>query len=202
MQADDRLARLLAIALLTACFGGCSITEREMGRPLPGGDNFLHPGLGSIADVLREFGPPHRISALDGGYVMAWEHWRITERELGVSLRAFGLDFLSADWGAARLRGDFLLVFLDDAHRVRGVSFDRWDSHAGGGQGIQPLGSVVPLVDVDDLTDPLPQHLWGAFALRRLPAGLNAASDPASGASGLEQRGTPRGAGQRSLESR
>lgn len=173
-----------------------------MGQSLAPTTDSAYSAPGSLAEVLQEFGPPHRVSALEGGYVLAWEHWRITERELGVSLRAFGLDFLSADWGAARVRGDFLLVFLDDAHRVRGIGLDRWDSHAGGGQGIQPIASFVPLVDVDDLTDPMPQHLWGAFMLRRLPAGLNAASDPTSGAAGLEQRGTPRGAGQRSLEGR
>ncbi len=58
----------------------------------------------------------------------------------------------------------------------------------------------MDVVDVDDLLDPMSQHRWGALSLGELPITLNRDSSPDSGASTLEQRGTPTGAGQRSLE--
>jgi len=45
-----------------------------------------------------------------------------------------------------------------------------------------------------------PQHHWGMSMLNPLPQTLNAANDIDAGMHGLEQRGTPIGVGQRTLE--
>jgi phosphate:Na+ symporter len=50
------------------------------------------------------------------------------------------------------------------------------------------------------LLERLPQHRWGAASLRSLPVTLNANSAVDTGQSGLERRGTPKAAGQHSLE--
>jgi len=70
----------------------------------------------------------------------------------------------------------------------------------GEGQGIQPLISLVSLTDVDDLVDYLPNNDWGASLLRPIPKTINSNSDPNSGQSGIQRRGTPTGTGQQSLE--
>jgi hypothetical protein len=95
---------------------------------------------------------------------------------------------------------EFLLVSFDREHRLVDSSFVEWDRDAGGGQGIQPLFGVVEVVNVGDLTNNMPQHRWGMFSLERLPVTINADNHLDTGENGLEQRGTPTGVGQRSLE--
>jgi hypothetical protein len=119
---------------------------------------------------------------------------------LGLSLRPIGIEFLSIDWGDAQTRGEYLLLSFDKSHHLIDSEFIAFDMDAGGGKGIQALLSVVDVVDVDDLTDPMPQHQWGAFALEELPVTLNRNSHMDSGQHGIEQRGTPVNVGQRSTE--
>jgi hypothetical protein len=153
-----------------------------------------------LAAMLQCLGPPHRLSALPGGYLLAWEHWLIDDQRLGLSLGAAGADFLTVDWGAARARGEFLLLSFDRRHLVSGGGFASWDSTAGGGRALQPLFGIVPVVDVDDLLERMRQHRWGAASLESLPVTLNAGSSTATGQAGIERRGTPSAAGQHSLE--
>jgi hypothetical protein len=141
-----------------------------------------------------------RISATPDGYVLAWEHWQVREDTLGVSLgRLTGVDFLSADWGDARMKGEFILAVFDRGHRLTASVFSDWDSDAGGGTALQPFIGVS-LVDVDDLVARLPHHDWGATYLDRLPKALNAPNRPDTGQAGIQQRGTPGGIGQQALE--
>jgi hypothetical protein len=193
-------SRCLAVIVCGILVSGCSRWTYEIGTTLsaenvPAVADGLHVG-----DVLSRLGPPQRMSATPGGYVLAYEHWQIVENSIGLSLSAAGADFMSLDWGAARTSGEFLLLGFDREHRLLDSTYEVWDRDAGGGQGIQPLLSVVDVVDVDDLTNPMPQHRWGGFSLEELPVTLNADNHPDSGQAGLEQRGTPVNIGQRSLE--
>ena len=131
---------------------------------------------------------------------MAWEYWQISERSFGISLGAAGAEFLSADWGTSRAKGFFLMLDFDHDHELIGASWAEWDKDAGGGRGVQPLFGFVSVVDVDDLTGRMPQHVWGANAMRQTPVTLNDRSNMDSGQGGLEQRGTPRAVGQHALE--
>jgi hypothetical protein len=179
---------------------GCSRWTYEIGRELSVEEVPVVADKLELGDVLGRLGPPQRMSAMPGGYMLAYEHWQIVENSVGLSLSAAGADFLSLDWGSARTRGEFLLLSFNREHQLVGSTFEVWDRDAGGGQGIQPLLSVVDVVDVDDLTNPMPQHRWGGFSLEELPVTLNADNHLDSGQSGLEQRGTPTSIGQRSLE--
>ncbi len=107
---------------------------------------------------------------------------------------------MTVDWGAARAKGEFLLLTFDNEHRLSGGGYADWDSEAGGGRALQPLLGFVPIVDVDDLRERLPQHRWGASSLRSLPSTLNTASAVDTGQAGLEQRGSPKAVGQHTLE--
>ncbi len=186
------------LLLAAVLVGGCSRWSYDIGEPLAA--TAWSAGEASLGDVLLTLGPPQRISALPEGYVMAWEHWMIEERALGVSLGPMGADFLAIDWGSARVAGEFLLLSFDRRHRLVDSSFSRWDEQAGEGQALQLSLGVIDVVNVRDLIGPMPQHRWGATSLQRLPLPLNSASSPEMGGGGLEQRGTPRGAGQRTLE--
>ena len=188
---------MLLLAMLCS-LGGCSRWAYDIGEPLSAADQ---PAANAeLRDVLQQLGPPQRISALPGGYVMAWEHWVVKEFTLGLSLGPLGVDLLAIDWGGAQVEGEFLLLTFNGRHQMVDSRFTRWDQHAGGGTALQPTLGLVDVVDVSDLVGIMPQHSWGATSLQRLPRSLNRASSPDSGASGLEQRGTPLGAGQRTLE--
>lgn len=191
--------RRLPLAVLLAGLTACSQSFYQLGEPLPAAYEREATGR-TLAAVLVELGPPQRLSATPAGFVMGWEHWRIAESGVGISLGFLGADALTVDWGDARVDGDFLLLSFDHGHRVASASRVQWDNDVGGGAAVQPLLGVAPLVDVDDLLQPLPQHGWGASNLLPMPAAQNLPYRPDQGGTGLEQRGTPGGAGQRALE--
>ena len=188
------------LLLLAFSLSGCTQWRYELGtrlspEMLPAIDQDL-----LLADVLARLGPPQRVSQAGGGYVLAWEFWKINEDTLGLSLGAMGADLLSVDWGDAHMHGEFLLVTFDRQHRVTGRTFARWSNDAGGGQAIQPMLGLVSLVDVEDMVDHMPHHQWGATLLAPIPQAINRNSRPDTGQNGIQRRGTPTGTGQQSLE--
>ncbi len=189
----------LVLLLATLLLGGCTQWRYELGQPLLPETVGRSSELTSLAEVLAELGPPQRISAAGSGYVLAWEFWQIGETTAGLSLGALGTDLLSIDWGDSRIAGDFLLVTFNRQHQVTSSSFSHWNSDGGGGQAFQPMVGLS-LVDVDDLVDHLPHHQWGAALLQPIPQAINADSRPDMGQSGIQQRGTPTGTGQQTLE--
>ncbi len=188
------------IALLTvAVLSGCTQWRYDMGDPLSPSQT-PEPGQApTLSEVLEQLGPPMRISATADGYVLAWEHWRVKEDTIGLSLGPLGADFLSIDLGNARMEGEFILATFNSEHELTGAAFSDWDSEAGRGQALQPFFGVS-VVDVDDLVSRMPQHSWGAASLDRLPEALNAHNRPDTGQAGIQQRGTPTGIGQQTLE--
>jgi len=193
--------RLLAFLLCApALVSGCSVWSYDLGKPLSELDVPATNEQASLGEVLTRLGPPHKIAAGESGYVLAWEYWLVSETSVGLSLGFMGADFLSMDWGDARVKGEYLLVAFDREHELVSSTVSEWDNDAGGGGAIQPLFGFVSVVDVDDLTERMPQHRWGAAALKPLPNALNNPSNPDLGQGGLQQRGTPTGTGQQSLE--
>jgi hypothetical protein len=185
--------------LVSWLLSGCSQWRYDMGIPLA--SKKPPPQNMPLSQVLDLLGPPLRMSATDTGFVLAWEHWHIRENSVGIRLGLLGADFLSADWGEMRIKGEFLLLTFNRAHLLTSASHSKWDNYGGGGQSIQPLFGFVSVVDTDDLIGPLPQHEWGSTLLqRRLPTLLNSGSNSDTGQHGLEQRGTPKAIGQHALE--
>ncbi len=140
------------------------------------------------------------MTTTDNGFVLAWEHWHIREDAIGIRLGLLGADFLSADWGEMRVKGEFLLLTFNKQHLLSSATHSEWDNYGGGGKSIQPMFGFVSVVDADDLTKPLPQHEWGGTLLQSLPRTLNINSSLDSGQNGLQQRGTPTAAGQHALQ--
>lgn len=185
--------------ILLAALSGCSQSYYQLGEAIPKAsmnDWEQQP----LQLLLAELGPPHRISGIPGGYVMGWEHWKIEKRALGVSLGPLGADALQLDWGDAESTADFFLVTVNRANQVTAASRSTLVSKIGAGVALQPLAGFAPLVELDDLITPMPQHQWGASLLLPIHETLNSTSSPDVGTAGVEQRGTPRGAGQRTLE--
>jgi hypothetical protein len=193
-SAVKALCTLLACWLLTAC----SQWRYDLGAPLA--DVAIPPQKTALAEALKLLGPPLRMSATDAGFILAWEHWHIREDSIGFSLGALGADFMSADWGDMRVKGEFLLLTFDKQHLLTSSARSKWDNHGGGGKAIQPFFGFISVVDAEELTDVMPQHRWGSSLLQRLPGTLNTSSNLDTGQSGLQQRGTPTAAGQQSLE--
>jgi hypothetical protein len=189
------LVSLTVCCLLTAC----SQWRYDLGTPLAVKQE-LPPQNTSLGQALDLLGPPVRMTATDTGFVLAWEHWHIREDSFGFSLGALGADFLSADWGEMRVKGEFLLLTFDKQHQLSSATHSDWDNYGGGGQAIQPFLGFISVVDADDLLDFMPQHRWGGSLLQRLPDALNKSSNTNTGQSGLQQRGTPNSVGQHTLE--
>ena len=192
----------LLLSVMTACFlMGCSINTYKIGADKIDPKDVLEPNeTHTLTEALARLGPPYRLSATPNGFVLAWEYWHIQQDKLGISLRPIGGDFLSINWGNARTRGEFLVLYFDRNHDLVDRGYGRWDSDAGGGQGIQPLFNVVDVVDVDDLIQPMPHHLWGGFMLSELPVALNTKNHLDTGQNGIQQRGTTANVGQHTLE--
>lgn len=190
-----RAALLLPMLLLA----GCTQWNYYLGEPLP--QTFEADARGrTLGDVLAQLGPPQRLAAVARGWVMGWEYAEVRQVSVGIGLQFLGVDTLSVDWSDARLRGEFLLVSFDRQHRVLAAARTRWDNDLGGGQAIEPFLVSAPLIDVDDMLVPLPQHAWGASSLLPPSRSINNQSRPGMGDTGIQQRGTPAGVGQRSLE--
>ena len=189
--------KLLCLAALLF-LGACSFNKYDLGTPLSTWQESSPPE--DLAGALELLGPPLRISALADGFTLAWEYWQVDEKKIGLSLRPLGLEFLSIDWGDANTQGEFLLLSFNSQHELVAARYSDWDRNAGGGKGIQALVSVVDVVDIDDLTEKLPYHRWGASALAPPPVGLNRSQNMNEGGNGLQQRGTPTAVGQHSLQ--
>lgn len=195
--------RLVCLVFAASLLAGCTQWRHyELGESISESD-LPNPEEGwNVSQVMGKFGPPILMSRDASGYVMAWEYWEIDEYRVGVGSFITGVDLINIDWGKAVAKGDFMLLGFDHDHQLISATFTEWDLDAGGGQGVQPVVSPVDVVEVDDLTVPLPQHTWGMQSLRRLPVTLNQQNRLDTGESGIEQRGGTRGVGQRTLEHR
>ncbi len=192
------LARLTLWGCLVAMLG-CSQSYHFLGEALPKDLDQRLSG-GTLSELLETLGPPHRLSSTFDGYVMAWEYWQIEEVGIGVGLSALGIDALQLDWGDASVDSDFILVFVDGRHRITDITRSSWAGDISDAASLMPFVGAGQFMDVDDLTEPLPQHNWGASMLLPLRESQNNGLRPGMGDTGIEQRGTPAGVGQRSLE--
>lgn len=202
-RAPARWLRRLAVLPVCLLLAGC-VTQwhYDLGEHVDEIESPLPPEGTSLGEVLVMLGPPHRMSASDTGYLLAWEHWDVRETSVGFSLGAAGADFLSADWGRMRAKGEYILITFNRDNLLTAATRSDWDSNRGGGQAVQPFFSFVSVVDADDLVRRMHQHRWGLGMLQPPMEALNRNSSPYTGQAGIEQRGTPSGAGQQSLELR
>jgi hypothetical protein len=144
----------------------------------------------TYADVLVALGPPAKVTALPSGFAFLYESTQVLQRGLALSVYFLRVSVTKGDRGL-----DSYVVVFDERGLVVGH---------------EKLTKTVPLsvtfaVTIptggppQELTASAPQHHWGMSLLNPLPQTLNAANDIDVGMHGLEQRGTPRAVGQRTL---
>ena len=79
----------VAIGLAVSCLvaGGCTVIDRKFGDSLPVVEEAgFELGVVRVGDVLEDFGPPAKISALPGGFVFLYEHLEFVEDQIGISI--------------------------------------------------------------------------------------------------------------------
>lgn len=163
-------------------------------RVLPETAEALTPGTAMDTDVLAALGPPAAVTALPDGYAFLYEGGQLRNRGVGAN---FYQARASYAWSAA---GFALAAFVFDREgRLTAAAIERSDE--GTGQGFSIGAQSAAAVDQLPFVLPATQHAWGRQLLDRLPAGLNAGSDPDSGTAGFELRGTSPSVGQRALAS-
>src|SRR5262245_9952905 len=144
----------------------------------------------TYADVLAALGPPAKVTALPSGFAFLYESTQVLQRGIALSFYFIRVSVTKGD----RLLDSYVVVFDE-----RGLVV-----------GHEKLTKSVPLSVAFAVSIPIggpprelsaaaPQHQWGMSLLNLLPQTLNAANDIDVGMHGLEQRGTPRTVGQRTL---
>jgi hypothetical protein len=144
----------------------------------------------SYADVLVALGPPAKVTALPSGFAFLYESTQVLQRGIALSFYFIRASVTKGERGL-----DAYVVVFDERGLVVGH---------------EKLTKSVPLsmtfaVSIPtggpprELSAAAPQHHWGMSLLNPLPQTLNAANDIDAGMHGLEQLGTPRAVGQRTL---
>lgn len=195
-----RLKGRLGVALAVILVGGCTTLTAEYGRPLPESWSSLREGVADVGSAVAELGPPTRLSALPEGMVMLYEYVLIGERQLGINLEFLELEILKMSMGRARANREALVLVFDSGGMLRAMQHRAWEEDVGRGGSLQLFFVMLPTVDSSHLRALPEQHTWGRAALDPLPVTLNSAQSVAVGTHGLELRGTPTWAGQRTLE--
>jgi hypothetical protein len=146
----------------------------------------------TYADVLGALGPPAKVTALPSGFAFLYESTQVLQRGIALSVYFIRVSVTKGD----RVLDSYVVVFDERGWVI----------------GHEKLTKSVPLsmtfaVTIPtggpprDLVAAAPQHHWGMSLLSPLPQTLNTANDIDVGMHGLEQRGTPRAVGQRTLAS-
>jgi hypothetical protein len=190
------------IALLTAggLLTGCSSFRTEWGRPLRADAQHFAEGRTRVETVIQALGPPARVSALPGGFVFLYEHSRVSEFQIGVSVDAPVLRWIKFVHASNGLDRDIHLMVFDEHGVLRSMDPEAWREKLGGGNAAQLLFAVMSLTDDSALRQRLPPHDWGRTDLQSLPVLLNMQQSLRSGQHGLQQRLAPTYAGQHTLE--
>jgi len=190
------LALAAAASACTALPFSAGFTDEgsEFGDALPAAAEDLIAGQASDADVLDALGPPAAVTALPHGYAFLYESGRLSSKSVGGSVYSLRAGY---SWSDAQFA---IGAFVFDAEgTLVGRAVERSEDGTGSGFaiGTQKSKAAEQLL----YTLPAAQHYWGRQMLRPIPRTLNQASNPDSGESGLERRGTTTKVGQRSLES-
>lgn len=201
-----RLSRtiLRAASIVLVCFvtlvSGCSVFNRQLGDPIDGKHAGFEERETTVHDVIAALGPPLKLSNLPDGMVMLYEYAEISERQLGLNLDFADLGLLKFSTGRGNIDREALVLVFDQRGVLQAHRYASWADKPARGSAVQLFFVAVPTVKVDYFLEKPEQHGWGAGLLESLPATLNAGHSVRSGEHGLELRGTPKNAGQRTLE--
>jgi hypothetical protein len=194
------LFMIAALVTLVVSGTGCAVFKQEFGTPIPETAQFLD-GRAHYRDVLHDLGPPVKLSAMADGMVFLYENARITERQLGFEIDYDEIPVLKIVFARANVKGETAVFLFDSSGMLTSHDVESWKRDLGRGQAIQLCVAVAKLTSAGGYdARPVANH-WGADLLEaRLSRALNRESSPRSGQSGVERKGSPKGAGQHALE--
>lgn len=188
---------LLPVLLLLI---GCSSIRTELGHPLPEISEPLVEGQTRVDTVLRELGPPHKVSALPGGFAFLYEYTLVNEFQIGLSLNFIRMPYFKLVKADSHVSEAAHLLIFDQQGLLLVQDPEAWREKFGTGAGMQWVTAVQGLTDTSIFRISPEQLEWGKTSLERAPEALNRHSDLRVGDYGLQQRMSPVFAGQSTLE--
>ena len=143
------------------------------------------------AEVLRLFGPPHKIGRLgDTRYAFGYEYREVVERQIGVSIPRFS--FLKLSVGRAYADRHALLIEFSEDDRVLAAGTTSWKESVGLGFNVQMFFAVTPTTETQGLRESWGTEAW-CLDLLNGPVGMvDLSHDPDAGDSGLRLSGMPK----------
>ena len=193
----------MRLAFVVVLCAGCTVLREDIGQPIRWTESQFQEGRTHYRTVLKELGAPLRVSRQGDGVAFLYEHLTIKEGQIGISYDAEEIRFLqwlSFTYGRAAADRQALLMTFDGDGILETERFMDWHQKLGSGFSVQFLVDVGSVVDTSAVRKDIKPNRWGMMMLRRLPKTLNADQSIDDGRFGLEQRGTPSKAGQRTLE--
>ncbi len=197
---------LLALGL---CAAGCSYLDAQIDRPLDWDDANFVEGKTHYRAVLARMGPPAKLTRADSGVAFLYESMRLQEGQVGLSIDDEGLgisiqwlQFIKFAYGKAWSDRQALVLTFDRDGILTSEQYRDWEQAVGTGFTVQFVAQAGSVVDSTAVRRDVDPNRWGRRLLRPLAQGLNNPNSVDDGRYGLEQRGTPVGVGQRSLELR
>lgn len=206
MSRTRTASSFLALLLAAASAFGCSQIRTEYGTSMQADVGPLAVSETSWSDALAAYGPPRIVSALPTGMAFLYDHVVVHEDQIGLNyddedIPVF-LTWVKASYGTAHLHREAMVLVFDREGLLESYAVSRGRESLGSGAALQILIDVASVIDSGYLAAGTDPNLWGRSLLASLPPGLNRAQSVDQGQYGLEQRGTPTGAGARTLELR
>ena len=209
-------AAIISVIAALALLPGCSNFSVEAGKPLKRVEGRLPVGETTYTEVMADMGPPHAVTPVGGGgFAFLYEHQDAQENQLTIafavlvspftevgsafsSAPAFFLSTIGPSIARAGGTSRVAVLIFDDDGTLRSAADEVREVDLGNQLAITWLVAPQAASDIGMLSEARLVHRWGKRNLNAIPTSLNELQSPDAGPYGFEQRGTPRGAGQRS----
>jgi hypothetical protein len=186
---------LFCLLAFSVTLTGCGYFKLTVGQPLGNKADQFKEGKTSFGSVMEVFGPPEVVSQLPSGFAYLYEYHQKKEAQIGVSVQ----NYFKVGAAIANGRFETLVLTFDDRGVLLAKQTKLVSKKVGRSAYLQLIFVSKSGFAVDKYAVVSPQHTWGMSLFMPLPEALNAGQDLDSGANGLEQSGTPAGAGQNSM---
>ena len=191
----------LCCGVLMILFCGCTLSRKNMNPSLSFPREPYEDGVTHRNEVIKELGPPLKMTVLSGGYAFMYEALDTKELQLGFSLPVPVLSWFKFVVARADYNHHVMIYQFDTEHRLIASAGDDTHFDLGNSMGVQPVLSVEMLFDTSSVEEEIVSFTeWPAFCLLPLPQTINRANSLNTGVAGIEQRGTAPFVGQRSSE--
>jgi len=153
------------------------------------------------SDVLAEYGPPTKMSALPDGMVFLYEHVKLTERQYGLILPGEIGNWIKAVYASADADVEAMLFVFDGQGELQSAGAQTWSSDAGAGMSLTLIFSAGSFTDTEQYELSATQSLeWGKALTKPLLVTLNSRQNLESGINGVQLTTNSKGIGQHTLQ--